>query len=363
MAQQIGTQFVFVGTYTGTGSKGIYVLAFDPARGTLADTGLRAEAVNPAFLALDRAGSVLYSVSETSATGAARSGAVLAFRVHRETGALTFLNRQLSRGTSPCHLSVTLDGKAVATANYSSGTVTLLPILADGSLGEPAGTVQHRGKGPNPSRQEGPHAHSITPDPATGDLYACDLGVDRVFVYCGGRPALEAAEPPALQTHPGAGPRHLAFHPGGRWLYVVNELDSTVSFFARPAPASPFGVEEVQSFPTLPPGETVTNWCAHIAVRPDGRFVYASNRGHDTIAVFAVDPARGALAPVAFEPVLGRTPRHFALDPSGRWLLAAGQDSDVIRVFAVDAASGRLSPNGQAVTIPRPVCVCFGPRS
>jgi len=216
MAQVVGSVLVFIGTYTGSGSKGIYVLRFDPGAGTLVDTGLTAEAVNPAFLTLSAAGDFLYSVSETSSTGAAKSGAVSAFAVDRVTGALSFLNRQLSNGTSPCHLSLGLDGKMLATANYSSGTVALLPVLAGGTLGEPCSTIQHQGKGPNASRQEGPHAHSITPDPLTGDLYTCDLGIDQVLLYRVVSGALKPATPPALRTHPGAGPRHLAFHPNGR---------------------------------------------------------------------------------------------------------------------------------------------------
>jgi 6-phosphogluconolactonase len=361
MEQAIGSILVFIGTYTGTGSKGIYVLSFDPATGALRDTGLVAEVVNPAFLALSRDGTRLYSVSETASTGAAKSGSVSAFAVDASSGALRFLNQQLSKGTSPCHLCLGLDGKALFTANYSSGTVTMLPVLADGQLGEPCSTVQHRGKGPNAQRQEGPHAHSITPDPTTGLLYACDLGLDQVLVYRAEAGQLVPANPPALATHPGAGPRHLAFHPRGRWLYVVNELDSTVSVFSRTTARDPFGTTEIQGISTLPPDTTVTTWCADIHVHPNGRFVYASNRGHDSIAVFAVNAANGTLAPVGFDPVLGKTPRNFALDPSGRWLLAASQDSDVVKVFALDGTSGRLTYTGHSVAVPKPVCVRFAP--
>ena len=361
MAKAIGSFLVFVGTYTGTGSRGIYVLRFDSNTGLLEDTGLMAEAANPAFLALNREGSVLYSVSETAVTGAAKSGALSAFTVNPATGALIFLNRQLSNGSSPCHLNLGLDGKAVFTANYSSGTVAMLPILADGKLGEPCCTIQHRGKGPNPSRQEGPHAHSITPDPATGWLYACDLGLDQVLVYRAEASSLLPAAPPALCTHAGAGPRHLAFHPNGRWLYVVNELDSTVSVFTRAAAAEAFGTAEVQSLSTLPAGTTVTSWCADIHVHPSGRFVYASNRGHDSIAVFAVNPADGRLTALGCDSVQGKTPRNFALDPAGRWLLAANQDSNTITVFALAETTGRLSSSGRAVPVPKPVCLLLTP--
>lgn len=361
MAQVVGSVLVFIGTYTGTGSKGLYALRFDPGSGTLVDTGLTVEAVNPAFLTLSPAGDVLYTVNETASTGAAKSGAVSAFGVDRATGALTFLNRQLSNGTSPCHLSLALDGKTLATANYSSGTVALFPVLAGGGLGEACSTVQHQGKGPNAGRQEGPHAHSITPDPVTGDLYACDLGIDKVLVYRVVSGALTAAAQPVLQTHAGAGPRHLAFHPNGRWLYVVNELDSTVSVFTRADGRSPFGAAEVQGISTLPAGFSGTTWCADIHVHPNGRFVYASNRGHDSIAVFTVDAVRGTLALSGCDSVLGKTPRNFALDRSGKWLLAASQDSDVVKVFAVDPTTGRLSHNGQSLSVPKPVCVCFAP--
>jgi 6-phosphogluconolactonase len=352
---------VFIGTYTDTGSQGIYTLRLNLETGELRDSGQIAAAVNPAFLTLSRDGNFLYSVSETASTGTAKSGAVSAFAVDAGTGALRFLNRQLSNGTSPCHLCLGLDGKALFTANYSSGTVTMLPVLADGHLGEPCGSIQHRGRGPNASRQEGPHAHSITPDPVTGYLYACDLGLDRVLVYRAEAGKFLPAEPSALVVHPGAGPRHLAFHPGGRWLYVVNEIDSTVSVFARPDPKSGFGTTEIQSLSTLPAGTAMTSWCADIHVHPNGRFVYASNRGHDSLAVFAVNPANGTLAAVGFDPVLGKTPRNFALDPAGRWLLAASQDSDVIKVFALDGNSGRLTYTGHAATVPKPVCVRLAP--
>jgi 6-phosphogluconolactonase len=362
MAQIVGSILVFVGTYTDTRSQGIYVLRLNLETGELTDTGNRAESVNPAFLTLNTAGDVLYSVNETSTTGTATSGAVSAFAVDPASGALRFLNQQLSQGTSPCHLSLGLDGKALFTANYSSGTVTMLPVLADGRLGEPCSTLQHRGKGPNAQRQEGPHAHSITPDPASGLLYACDLGLDRILVYRAVAGALVPAAPTALATRAGAGPRHLAFHPGGLWLYVVNELDSTVSVFTRNDAKDSFGTAEVQGLSTLPAGTAVTSHCADIHVHPNGRFVYASNRGHDSIAVFAIDPANGTLRALGVDPVLGKTPRNFALDHSGRWLLAASQDSDVIKVFAVDADSGRLADSGHAVEVPKPVCARLAPR-
>lgn len=361
MAKTVNGSLVYVGTYTGTGSKGIYGVRFDPASGVLEDAGLLAEAVNPTFLTLNARGTALYSVSETSATGAAKSGALSAFAVDPATGALSFLNRQLSNGTSPCHLSLGLDGKALFTANYSNGTVAMLPVLPDGSLGAPCCTLQHQGKGPHPKRQEGPHAHSITPDPATGLLYACDLGIDQVLVYRAEATRLVPAVPPALFTHPGAGPRHLAFHPNGRWLYVVNEVDSTVSVYSRGSTQEPFGTTELQGLSTLPPGTDLTTWCADIHVHPNGRFVYASNRGHDSIAVFAVAPADGRLTLLGCDSVQGKFPRNFTLDPSGRWLLAANQDSDNLTVFALDHGSGRLTYTGQSLRVPRPVCLRFAP--
>jgi len=352
---------VYAGTYTSTGSKGIYVLRFDPATGVLTDTGLLAEVVNPTFLTLNVKGTLLYTVSETASTGGVKSGALSAFAVDPKTGALSFLNQQLSNGTSPCHLSLGLDGKALFTANYSNGTVAMLPVLADGRLGAPCSTVQHQGKGPNPKRQEGPHAHSITPDPFTGLLYACDLGIDQVLVYRAEADRLVPATPPALFTHPGAGPRHLAFHPNGRWLYVVNEVDSTVSVYTRGSATEAFGTAEVQGLSTLPPGTSVTTWCADIHVHPNGRFVYASNRGHDSIAVFAIAPADGRLTLLGCHAVEGKFPRNFALDPSGRWLLAANQDTDNVTVFALDGDSGRLTYTGRSLRVPRPVCLRFAP--
>ncbi|MBN2449240.1 MAG: lactonase family protein [Lentisphaeria bacterium] len=360
MAAVMGGFLVFVGTYTGSGSKGIYVFRFDAETGALTDTGFTAAATNPSFLALTRDGRHLYSVSETAKTGETPSGAVAAFRVDPDTGALTFLNQQLAMGRSPCHLSIGVDGKAVFVANYSSGTVAMLPLKEDGSLEAAAHTVQHEGNGPDPGRQKGPHAHSITPDPATGILYACDLGIDKVMLYRAAPEGILPAAPPFLTTPSGAGPRHLAFHPDGRRLYVVNELDSTVTVFTRATVEGPFA--RIETITTLPPGNATRTTCADIHVSPCGRFVYASNRGHDSIAVFAVDARTGTLTPIGHEPVMGKTPRSFAIAPGGKWLLAANQDSDSITLFQIDADTGRLAYSGRSVTVPKPVCVRFGPR-
>ncbi|NLF16292.1 MAG: lactonase family protein [Lentisphaerae bacterium] len=351
---------VYIGTYTGTGSKGIYLLRFDPVTGRMTDAALAAEAANPTFFDFNARGDILYSGSETASTDGVKSGAIAAFAVDPAHGALRLLNQQLSQGRSPCHVSLAKDGSAVFAANYSTGSVSMLPVLPDGRLAPVSCTIQHEGRGPDPERQEGPHAHSITPDPASGLLYACDLGLDRVFIYRAAEGALRSVPPVALQTHPGAGPRHLAFHPNGRWLYVVNELDSTVSVFTRPSPNEPFAPTEVQSLSALPPGTTLTTWCADIHIHPNQRFVYASNRGHDSLAVFAIDPDSGLLTWLEATPVEVAFPRSFTLDPSGRWILAAGQNSDTISAFAVNPETGRLRFTGQTIAVPRPVCLRFG---
>ena len=235
----------------------------------------------------------------------------------------------------------------------------MLPILETGVLGPALSTSQHEGSGPNKSRQEAPHAHSITPDPKTGKLYACDLGIDQIIVYATDAAGLKPVPPP-LHTPPGSGPRHLAFHPSGKTLYVVNEINSTVTVFTRPDTATPF--VPVQTLSTLPKDDaTPGTTCSDIHVAPSGRFVYAANRGHDSIAIFTVNEQDSTLTPVGHDSVLGRTPRSFALSPDGNWLLAANQDSDTINVFRIDATTGRLQSSGNSISVPKPVCLRFMP--
>lgn len=313
---------VYVGTYAQGDEKGIYLLEFYPESGQLALQGRACEAESPSFLALHPSQPVLYAVGEMVQP----EGIVGAYRIDPKSGLLTLINQQSSKGTTPCHLSVAPSVKHVAAANYSSGAVALFPILADGGLGEASAVVRQQGKGPNVQRQEGPHAHSVNFDASGRYLYAADLGLDKLFIYRYDPDAgtLSPREPPFVSLPPGAGPRHLAFHPSGRYAYVVNELDSTVAAFTRDLDTG--GLHPIGSASTLPTGYDGHSTTAEIRVHPSGRFLYASNRGHDSIAVFSIDTSSGKLTPLGCTPTGGKTPRNFNIDPTGRYLLAANQD-------------------------------------
>ncbi len=344
---------MYVGTYTGKGSKGIHLYRFDAANGGLQALGLAAELGNPTFLAIHPQKRHLYAVGE------ARGGSVNAFAIAPGTGELTFLNRQSSRGAGPCHVSVDRTGRFALVANYSSGSVAILPIQEDGQVGEATDWVQHPGPISNLQQPGSPHAHSITLSPDNRFALVADLGLDRVYVYrldlAAGR--LPPNDPPWAALKPGAGPRHLAFHPTGPFVYVINELDSTMTAFAWDAPRG--WLQPLQTASTLPPDFQGKNTCADVHLSPSGRFLYGSNRGHDSIAVFAVSESDATFSMIGHEPTQGKCPRNFAIDPTGAWLLAANQDSDSIVVFRMDPATGRLSPTGQAATVSMPVCLKF----
>ncbi len=356
---------VYVGTYTRALShtpglaEGIYVCRFDPATGALAVEGTIPGAANPSFLALDPQRRFLYAVEEIEDYEGQSSGAVSAFAVDAATGGLTWLNRQPSHGTAPCHVSIEPSGRFALLANYGSGSIAAYPIAADGQLGAASAIVQHEGGSVNPQRQQGPHAHMIMPDPANKHILVNDLGLDKVLVYrldpdLG---TLTPNDPPWGTVDPGLGPRHLAFHPGRDIVYLLNEIGSSLTTFAyNPASGA---LTALQTLSTLPDDFTGNNSCADIHVAPSGRFVYSSNRGHDSIAIFAVDEASGALSPVGHVPTGGSTPRNFALDPSGSFLLAANQRGNNIVSFRIDQATGWLTPTGHVAEVPTPVCVIF----
>jgi 6-phosphogluconolactonase len=352
---------VYVGTYTSGESKGIYRLQLDLATGALTAEGEPTPAVNPSFLALHPGGRFLYAVSETGDSRTDKSGGVSAFAVDPRSGALTPLNQQPSGGPAPCHLWVDREGRHLLVANYWDGSVSVLPIGADGRLGAATARIQHQGKGPNAERQEGPHAHSVTLDPANRFALVADLGIDAVAVYRfdGAKGTLTAHQPPRAALAPGSGPRHLAFHPDGRRAYVINELLSTITTFDYDAESG--RLAERQTVGTLPAGFSGASFTAEVVVHPGGRFVYGSNRGHDSLAVFSVDPATGALTPAGHHPTQGRWPRNFAIDPSGTFLLAANQNSDSVAVFRIDPARGALQPVGPPLRVPRPVCLRMAP--
>jgi 6-phosphogluconolactonase len=359
-AAKPGPTTVYVGTYTDAASRGIYRLVFDPATGAMTEPVLAVETKNPSFLALHPNGRFLYAAGEVSTFEGAKTGMVSAFAIDPKTGDLTLLNQQASAGTGTCHLVVDKTGRDLLVANYGGGTVAVLPIEADGRL-KPASSVRtHEGTGPNKGRQEKPHAHGIYLDAAERFAFSPDLGADRIFVY-----RFDAAKG-TLEPHgaaplaPGSGPRHLAFHPSGKFLYVINELLSTVTAFSYDAEKGELAT--LQTTSSLPAGFSGTSWTAEIAVSPDGRFVYGSNRGDDSLAVFAVDPTTGRLTSAGFAPVGGKTPRHFAIDPSGAFILAAHQGSGSIAVLRVDAATGLPKLVGSTVKVDKPVCLLPAPK-
>jgi 6-phosphogluconolactonase len=353
-------QLVYVGTYTGGGkSKGIYLFELDLATGAIEPKGLAAETVNPSFLAIHPNRRFLYAVSEVADSDGKKTGAVAAFRIDPATGNLSRLNHQPSEGAGPCHLVVDRTGKSVLVANYGGGSIAALPIERDGQLGKATAAIQHSGSSVNPRRQEAPHAHSINVDPANRFAVAADLGLDKVLVYrfdaAGGK--LVSNNPPAASVAPGAGPRHFAFHPSGRFAYVINELSCTVTAFAYDAERGV--LKELQTITTLPHELREGYSTAEVQVHPSGKFLYGSNRGHDSIVVYSIDAASGKLTRVENEPTQGKTPRNFGIDPTGTYLLAANQGSDSIVVFRINPKTGELDPTGHVVEAPAPVCVRF----
>lgn len=348
--------FVFVGTYTRQPqghAEGIYGFDFDPATGALNHVNTTSGVVNPSFLALDAASSNLYAVNEGD------RGQVTAFRRDLETNGLQEINTQVSEGDGPCYVSVSGSGQHVLVANYGSGSVAALPVKEDGGLQPASSAVQHNGSGPNPDRQEGPHAHMIAPVPDGRFVLAVDLGQDRVIAYrldpASGSLAA-AGEPAGAHADPGAGPRHFAFTPDGRYVVVINELASTVTSYAYDAETG--AMEPLQTESTLPSDFTGKNTTAQIIISPDGRFVYGSNRGDDSIAYWAIGDD-GRLTFAGRVPSGGKEPRNFNIDPTGRWLLAANQNSDTIVTFRRDADSGTIEPTGDVANVPTPVCIVF----
>jgi 6-phosphogluconolactonase len=358
-AEPKGRLLTFFGTYTNSGkSKGIYSFQLELSSGVLTPLAVTEGLRNPSFLAIHPTGKFLYAVSEVADNQGSASGAVAALAIDHASGRLTLLNQQSSQGAGPCHVSVDRTGQVLLVANYNSGSVASLPILPDGRLGKAASAIQHRGSSVDPRRQTGPHAHSINVSPDNRFALVADLGLDQVLVYRldPANATLTPHDPPLAGTPPGGGPRHLAFHPSGKWVYVCNEMLSSVSVFAYDAAAGKLAMQ--QTIGTLP--EPVAgNTTAEILVHPSGRFVYCSNRGHDSLAIFEVDPTSGRLRAVGHQSTLGRTPRNFGLVPDGSLLVACNQATDNVVVFKVDSESGKLAPLGASVAVPVPVCVKF----
>ena len=354
-----GQYIAYVGTYTEkTSSPGIYAYRFDSGKGQLTALGVVAESRNPSFLAVHRSGNYLYAVNEIDHFNGESAGAVSAFAVDARTGTLKFLNEVSTRGGGPCHVSLDDTAAYVLVASYDGGSIASFPVERDGSLGAAAGFVQHSGSGPDQERQQAPHAHWVGTSPDNRFALAADLGLDEVRVY-GFDLRKGTFSPKAMgfaKVKPGAGPRHLAFHPNGKFVYVLSEMESSVTAFSYQARTAAFSALETLS--TLPDDYKGPKAAAEIAVHLLGRFLYTSNRGHDSIAIFLISKD-GRLKSLGYVLTGGKTPRHFAVDPTGNYLLAENQESNNIVVFHIDVATGSLTPTGQTVEVPSPVCITF----
>jgi 6-phosphogluconolactonase len=361
---------LYVGTYTDKESKGIYAYRFDPDSSKLSpvDPGTKslvAETTNPSYLAIDPRGRFLYAVNENHTYKGVGSGGVSAFAIHRDkdgraNGKLMLVSEVASRGTDPCFIAFDKSGKFALVANYSSGSVAVFPIKADGSLGDASAFIRHAGSSVDKDRQAGPHAHWIETTPDNRFAIAVDLGLDELLVYRFNAKtgSLLPNNPPYTKVDAGNGPRHLAFHPNRKFAYVINELQSSVTMFTFDAGKGK--LRKRVTISTLPRGYSGANSAAEIKVHPNGKFLFASNRGHDSIAVFSIDE-NGSLTLVENVATQGKSPREFEIDPSGKFLLAANQESDNIVAFRIDESTGRLTPTGQVLHVPAPVCLKFVP--
>ncbi|MFW5912534.1 MAG: lactonase family protein [Candidatus Hadarchaeota archaeon] len=359
--------YVYVGTYTetilfGTGEvyegkgEGIYVFRMNPDSGNLRPHYLIDGVRNPSFLTFNSSENVLYAVNELKKFRNERTGTVSAIRVDSAGAEYDFINKRSTRGTDPCYVNTTEEDRYSVVANYGTGSVSVFSIEEDGALGELVEFIQHSGSGTDPERQEGPHAHSVYFDSEERYAYVPDLGLDelRVYEFLSDGGELDYLGDKSFETDPGAGPRHLALHPEGKFLYLINELDSTIVALSFDESS---GLKKIQKVPATPVDFKGKNGCAEVKISPSGRYLYGSNRGHDSIVIYEIDPATGKLEYVAHESTRGRTPRHFTIDPTGRFLLVANRDSDDLIVFEIERETGELEFSGEVVKVPTPVCV------
>lgn len=347
---QEGDYYMLVGTYTNKGSEGVYVYKFNTQTGDFSavvdnTNGLK----NPTFLAVAPNQKFVYTVGET------QGGSVNAYAFNNKTGKLIKINTQSAGGDGPCHISVDKTGKWVLVGNYGGGSLSILPIEKDGSLGAPTQTIKHEGKSVNASRQEKPHVHSVNIAPNNTDVFVPDLGIDKIVTYKldAKTGQLSAGTPAATKTADGAGPRHFTIHPNGKWAYVIQELNATVTAYNY----AKGGLTEIQTISTLPADYKGNNSCADIHISADGKFLYGSNRFYDHLVVYSIDQKTGKLTYITNQPVEGKTPRNFMIDPSGKWVLVANQDSDNIVLFKRDAQKGTLTPTGKELKVSMPVCL------
>jgi len=349
---------LYVGTYTEKGSEGIYVYKFNAESGKLSKLHTVKNVVQPSYLAVNTSRTHLYAVNELVEYEGKKSGSVSAFAIDQKTGNLTLINRQPSLGDAPCHISVTKNGKFALVANYLGGNVSVYPIETDGRLGVSVDLAQHTGSGPNKDRQESAHAHSINLDNKDRFAIAADLGVDKVMIYRfddkTGKLTTNSAQP-FFQTKAGAGPRHFAFHQNGKFAFVINELTSSITAFSFDENMGT--LNELQTISTLPESYSGLNTCADIRISQNGKFLYGTNRGHDSLAVYKIDEQSGKLNFIEHAPTGGKTPRNFTIAPNGKFLLAANQNSDSIIVFKIDAKTGKLKQTENRANVSMPVCL------
>ncbi len=339
---------LLVGTYTKKGSEGIYYYKINPETGDAKQVGLGKNIVDPSFLVLSKSGEYLYAVSEEE------GGSVVAYSV-KDT-ALIQLNKASSGGVHPCHITIDQTGKWILVGNYSDGSLSVLPILADGKVGEPIQTIKHSGSGPNKDRQTSPHVHSINIAPNNIDVFVPDLGIDKVMAYRFDANTGKLVEGNSLSVKPGSGPRHMSFSPDGKFAYLIQEMGSQITSFKY----TDGQLEKIQEISTLPEGFEGNNACADIHISPDGKFVYGSNRFHDTIVIFERNLATGQLQLVSHHSVMGAVPRNFSLSPDGKLLLVANQDTDNIVLFDRNESTGKISPKGKEIKVSMPVCLIWG---
>ncbi len=351
---------LYIGT-SGPKAQGIFCSRFDPVSGSLTSPKLASKVSGASFLAIHPSYKFLYSVGQAEDATGTKFGALLAYSIDPQSGKLEALNHQPSGGKGPCFVGLDRHGANAFVANYGDGVVSVVPIAKDGRLAVPSARIQHEGKGPDEKRQDGPHAHSFFVDPTDHFALAPDLGLDKVLIY-----KLEPAtgtlspnDPPAGIVPPGGGPRHLSFHPNGKFVYVNNEMGDSVTAFTWDAQRG--AMQEIQTIGSLPDDYTKreANTTAEILIHASGKFLYTSNRGHDSIAVFSIDSSSGKLTAVGHTPTNGKTPRNFGLDPTGKWLLAANQTSHNVVVFAIDQSTGALVKTDHEIEVGSPTCVRF----
>lgn len=354
-----GKLLVYVGGYTKGKTKGIFIYSMNPSTGFLTPEGVGPDVESPSYLVLHPNRKFLYAVNEVDSFEGKPGGGVSSYRIDSKTGGLTLINSQTSGGTGPCDITIDSAGKNVLVANYGGGSAEVLPVEQSGGLAAPSCFVQHSGSSVDASRQEGPHAHCAVMDPTGKYALVCDLGLDKIVVYKYNEAAgtIDSTGVAPGVVAPGSGPRHFVFHPDGKHGYCINEMKSTVTAFHYDSASG--GLKEFQTISTLPAGYSGSTTCAEIAISPDGRFLYGSNRGADSLAIFAISHRDRTLALVGHQATGGKTPRCFGIDPTGDYLIAANQDSNSLVVFKRNKQTGTLTATGQTLECPAPVCVVF----